>query len=333
MTGTTRARLPSFFSTSTARPRLTPCGSRRCGLPSTSWNAWVMPGSCFAACTIAKPIRCVNEIFFPRATSWAFSSLRRASSVSTTMSRNEVAVGTDKESVMFWTRRAAGPVIGVKPGAGRREAGGVGCGAVAAADSRLPPPVSRRTSSRLVGITGSSASLPLSKRFRHSSPTEAGSRRYCSYITCTKAALWVPKTNSLTSSNLIRRQPFNQQSAVSHQLSPGNAPCYRARPSRDWRSLGRDLFFLRSMPNRPDRARSPAATPALAVAVVVAGLIAAYALLARHRGDETAAPDGRSGFQERAREAKIAFRMHDLPKEQGERVRINLYEHGAGPAV
>src|SRR5437879_98057 len=217
MTGTTRARLPSFFSTSTARPRLTPCGSRRCGLPSTSWNAWVMPGSCFAACTIAKPIRCVNEIFFPRATSWAFSSLRRASSVSTTMSRNEVAVGTDKESVMFWTRRAAGPVIGVKPGAGRREAGGVGCGAVAAADSRLPPPVSRRTSSRLVGITGSSASLPLSKRFRHSSPTEAGSRRYCSYITCTKAALWVPKTNSLTSSNLIRRQPFNQPSAIGRQ--------------------------------------------------------------------------------------------------------------------
>ena len=87
------------------------------------------------------------------------------------------------------------------------------------------------------------------------------------------------------------------------------------------------------MPNRSDRPRSRAATPALAVAVVVAGLIAAYVLLARHRGDETAAADRQSGFQERAREAKIAFRMHDLPQEQGERFRINLYDHGSGLAV
>src|SRR3989440_6355329 len=71
----------------------------------------------------------------------------------------------------------------------------------------------------------------------------------------------------------------------------------------------------------------------LAGAVAVAALIAGYVLLARRRGDETAALDGRSGFQERAREAKIAFRMHDLPKEQGERFRINLYDHGSGLAV
>src|SRR5438093_355322 len=209
MTGTTRARLPSFFSTSTARPRFTPCGSKRCGFPSTSWNAWVMTGSCFAAWTIAKPIKCVNETFFPRAASWAFSSLRRASSVSTALSRNDVAVGTDSESVMFWTRRAAGPVIGVRPGLGVRPGPGVwgpGSGAwagIPGPESRAPDPA---TSSRLVGITGSSASLPLSKRLRHSSPTEAGSRRYCSYITCTNAALWVPKTNSLTKTNLTRRQ-------------------------------------------------------------------------------------------------------------------------------
>src|SRR3989449_1913608 len=204
MTGTTRARLPSFFSTSTARPRFTPCGSRRCGFPSTSWNAWVMTRSCFAAWTIAKPIKCVNETFFPRAASWAFSSLRRASSVSTTMSRNDVAVGTDSESVMFWTRRAAGPVMGVRPG----DAGSGGRGAVAdgAADGTAPGSPLPSTSARLVGITGSSASLPLSKRLRHSSPTEAGSRKYCSYITCTNAALWVPKTNSLTKTNLTRRQ-------------------------------------------------------------------------------------------------------------------------------
>src|SRR5947208_16796546 len=120
------------------------------------------------------------------------------------MSRNEVAVGTDNESVMFWTRRAAGPVMGVRPGvAGSGERGAV---AVGAAEGTAPCSPLPSTSARLVGITGSSASLPLSKRLRHSSPTEAGSRRYCSYITCTNAALWVPKTNSLTKTNLTRRQ-------------------------------------------------------------------------------------------------------------------------------
>src|SRR5438477_10274276 len=126
------------------------------------------------------------------------------------MSRNEVAVGTDNESVMFWTGRAAGPTIGVSPGCGMRDAGGVGVVAGTLPASRISLPES--ASSRLVGITGSSASLPLSNRFRHSSPTEAGSRRYCSYITCTKAALWVPKTNSLTGENLT-----NRTSDVRHQ--------------------------------------------------------------------------------------------------------------------
>src|SRR5207244_11390884 len=71
----------------------------------------------------------------------------------------------------------------------------------------------------------------------------------------------------------------------------------------------------------------------LAVAVVVAVVIAGYVLLARHTADETAAPDGRSGFQERAREAKLAFRKHDLPQEQGERDRIYLYDHASVLAV
>src|SRR5258708_27339124 len=62
---------------------------------------------------------------------------------------------------------------------------------------------------------------------------------------------------------------------------------------------------------------------ALAVGLVVAALIAAYVLLAR-KG---------SGFHERAREAGIAFRMHFLPKEQGEPFHINLYDHGSGVAV
>src|SRR5881394_401116 len=104
------------------------------------------------------------------------------------MSRNDVAVGTESDSVMFATRRAAGPVIGEAPGAGSTELGA----------GRSVEGVAVTTSERVTGMIGSSADLPLSNRSRHSSETEAGSRRYCSYITCTNAALWVPKTNSLT---------------------------------------------------------------------------------------------------------------------------------------
>src|SRR5438445_2369436 len=70
-----------------------------------------------------------------------------------------------------------------------------------------------------------------------------------------------------------------------------------------------------------------------AVAIGVAGLIAGYVLLARNTGREPAAPIGGSGFEERAQEAGIAFRMHDLPKEQGEPFHINLYDHGSGLAA
>ncbi|HET8713430.1 MAG TPA: CRTAC1 family protein [Gemmatimonadales bacterium] len=56
-------------------------------------------------------------------------------------------------------------------------------------------------------------------------------------------------------------------------------------------------------------------------------IIGAIVLLSCRAG----APGG--GFQERAREAGIAFQMHFLPKEQGETFHINLYDHGAGLAV
>jgi hypothetical protein len=46
-----------------------------------------------------------------------------------------------------------------------------------------------------------------------------------------------------------------------------------------------------------------------------------------------APPGGGSGFKERAKEAGIAFKMNFLTREQGERFRINLYDHGAGLAV
>jgi hypothetical protein len=48
---------------------------------------------------------------------------------------------------------------------------------------------------------------------------------------------------------------------------------------------------------------------------------------------EDAAQQGPAGFQERARAAGIEFRMNNLPMEQGERFRINLYDHGSGLAV
>ena len=72
----------------------------------------------------------------------------------------------------------------------------------------------------------------------------------------------------------------------------------------------------------PDETRSRAVAPALALALVVAGLITACSK-----------PKGGSGFQERAQAAGIEFRMNLLTKEQGERFRINLYDHGAGLAV
>jgi len=73
------------------------------------------------------------------------------------MSRNDVAVGTDSDSVMFWARRAAGPVMGVRPrGAGSWEqyARPRYCGG-----DFFPGP-------RMIG---SSAVFPLSNRRRHSS--------------------------------------------------------------------------------------------------------------------------------------------------------------------
>jgi hypothetical protein len=44
-------------------------------------------------------------------------------------------------------------------------------------------------------------------------------------------------------------------------------------------------------------------------------------------------PRGGSGFQERGQAAGLAFHMNFLEKEQGERFRINLYDHGSGLAV
>ncbi len=82
-----------------------------------------------------------------------------------------------------------------------------------------------------------------------------------------------------------------------------------------------------------DQAKSRTAVQALAVAVVVAALTAGYVLIVRNKRDKTATPHAESGFEERAQQAGITFRMNFLPKEQGEHFRINLYDHGAGLAI
>jgi enediyne biosynthesis protein E4 len=83
----------------------------------------------------------------------------------------------------------------------------------------------------------------------------------------------------------------------------------------------------------------PSGVRAVGVVVVVAGVIAGCALLARRTGrrsggsERSGAAPGASVFQERARDVGIAFRMRDLSQEQGERYRINLYDHGSGLAA
>src|SRR5256885_16260351 len=63
---------------------------------------------------------------------------------------------------------------------------------------------------------------------------------------------------------------------------------------------------------------------------IAVALALSASIIGSCRADQTSS---RKGFQERAREAGITFRMHDLPKEQGETFHINLYDHGAGLAV
>ena len=97
MTGTISVRPPSLRSTSTAMPRLTAPSSITCGLPSISSKWCAITGICsVAARAIAYAIRCVKETRWPA----SLSCLRRASSVVTVRVRNEVAVGTWRDSSM-----------------------------------------------------------------------------------------------------------------------------------------------------------------------------------------------------------------------------------------
>jgi hypothetical protein len=79
-------------------------------------------------------------------------------------------------------------------------------------------------------------------------------------------------------------------------------------------------------------------TIALAAVLIIAlGAVGALVISTRHPpADTRPAPlgeQGAAGFREMAREAGISFRMHFLPGEQGEKFKINLYDHGCGVAV
>src|SRR4051812_23881660 len=72
-------------------------------------------------------------------------------------------------------------------------------------------------------------------------------------------------------------------------------------------------------------------TVACAAAVVVAGAVAGWLAFSR-RPDPAPAPAA-SAFQECATQVDLTWQMHFLPNEQGEKFKINLYDHGAGLAV
>jgi hypothetical protein len=70
--------------------------------------------------------------------------------------------------------------------------------------------------------------------------------------------------------------------------------------------------------------------------VFLLGVTVGAVVLAPRRGAEAPPPTGPvagGGFVDRAREAGVEFRMSFLPGEQGEKFKINFYDHGAGVSV
>src|SRR6478752_531582 len=62
------------------------------------------------ACTIAYPMRCVKEIFPPRARfRWLLMTMRLSKSSFTGTARTDVAVGSSREAFMFFATAADGP--------------------------------------------------------------------------------------------------------------------------------------------------------------------------------------------------------------------------------
>ena len=130
MTGTISVRLPSFFSTSTARPRLQAASSIRCGLPSISakWLA-ITAMSSVATRAIAYAIRCVNETRWP-ACFELFAPLAQGGHGE----RAERGGGRDRAALVHVAGERGRSALdqGGAGGFGRRRAGAAGAGLAAA---------------------------------------------------------------------------------------------------------------------------------------------------------------------------------------------------------
>src|SRR6266849_218988 len=73
-------------------------------------------------------------------------------------------------------------------------------------------------------------------------------------------------------------------------------------------------------------------TAALLGVVVIIFAVAIVLLLKKNQGPH-ANPGAVHGFREAALESGINWQMRFLPDEQGEKFKINLYDHGTGVAV
>ena len=89
------------------------------------------------------------------------------------------------------------------------------------------------------------------------------------------------------------------------------------------------------MPDIPEGIRRDRALGVAITIVMVATVVSCGASRTADGKTDSAAGklEKADGFEERARAAGIAFRMNNLTREQGERFRVNLYDHGSGLAI
>src|SRR5664280_1764486 len=110
MFGTTSWRVPSGLVMSIAMPRLIVSGSTSVGLPSTTSYATFIAGTILSACTIAYPMRCVNETLPPIVRArWALIIVRWSMASFMGTVRTLVAVGISSELSMFFAVRKGAP--------------------------------------------------------------------------------------------------------------------------------------------------------------------------------------------------------------------------------
>ena len=108
---------------------------------------------------MAQPTKCVNDSFSDLDLSCRLNAARTAHRRETSISRNDVAVGTSSDASMFWRRRRAGPDRGAAETTESAEAT-EGLSLLAS-----------------VAFVRSIGTVVFSNNFRHSSGTDDGSRR------------------------------------------------------------------------------------------------------------------------------------------------------------